>query len=193
MAGAKGVEQHKANNPKHTLNSNTSCFPKCTQILSPGGWRTIGDLIAGDHVISIGRDRESHVREVLRLKRHRPASLVKIFTGDYSFKATLAHSVMTSKGWKTVRRLRIGDELGQLNEQGDFIFEQVSSIDHHAGIEPVFNIIVEKDYTFVVRGCIAHSFTGLRNLQMALSESRCLAGRILGEVGKPHRDAMASL
>ena len=77
---------------------------------------------------------------------------------------------MTSRGWLTVGKLKNGDVISQVNGNKKIQSCVVTSIEDSLHVEAVFNLIVSGDYTFVTKGCVAHSFTHFRLMRIIASK-----------------------
>lgn len=78
------------------------------------------------------------------------------------FRATPHHTVFTSRGWKRVSKLRCGDEV-LVTDGGPCSFACVAHVAMSDKLEPVYNLITEREHNFIVGGVVAHNFTVLRN------------------------------
>lgn len=189
LAGSKGVQQHQANN---SGSGGGSCFPSDADVMTPTGWRKISNLSSGDRVIAIDREGRRHSRQVLRVREYRPAPILEVRTSGESVAVTPSHSLLTECGWRRVADLRQGDALLQI--AGDHSLQRVTvqSVNATGRFEPVFNLVVESDYTFVVRGCLAHSFSYLRLVRIFAWEAKQrIARMVVGPVRASRRASEA--
>lgn len=168
QAGSHGVSQHEANQSHNQ--SRGACFPGYTPVLTPNGWKNISQLDVGDEVMSFNEHGQLRCKEILRVKRHKPCSILTVHTNGDSFDATVSHSIMTNRGWLTVGKLKNGDVISQVDQNQKIQSSVISSIDDSQHVEAVFNLIVSGNYTFVVKGCVAHSFTHFRLMRIMASE-----------------------
>jgi len=168
QAGAHGVSQHEANQPHNQ--SSTGCFPSYTPVLTPKGWKNISQLYVGDEVMSFNEHGQLRCKEILRVKRHKPCRILTVHTEGDSFDSTASHSIMTNHGWLTVGKLKNGDVILQVDRNQKIQSSLITSIEDSQHVEVVFNLIVSGDYTFVTKGCVAHSFTHLRLMRIMASE-----------------------
>lgn len=167
QAGSHGASQHNSSNATST---GSSCFPSYTQILTPIGWQDITQLNTGDDVMSLNRQGEIQKRRILRVKEYQPNQIVTVHTDGDSFDTTRSHSIMTQRGWVTVAQLQAGDVITQMNQRQQFETQVISAVENNGKTEPVFNLIVQGNYTFIVKGCVAHSFTYFKVFRMITHE-----------------------
>jgi hypothetical protein len=92
---------------------------------------------------------------------------VEFGQGAVSFCTTLSHSFLTDKGWKTLGRIKPGEAIVQASLSGN-TQQVVRQVVLTGEVEPVFNLYTEVEHNFVVDGYIAHNFTHLRMLRVAL-------------------------
>jgi len=170
QAGSHGVSQHEANQSHNQPTTGGSCFPGYTPVLTPKGWKNISQLDVGDEVMSFNERGHLRCKEILRVKRHKPCRILTVRTEGDSFDSTISHSIMTSRGWLTVGKLKNGDVISQVDRNQKIQSSVVTSIEDNQHVEVVFNLIVSGDYTFVTKGCVAHSFTHFRLMRIMASE-----------------------
>ncbi len=138
------------------------CFTSDTKVKTADGWKEIHLINEGDGVISINNDGQLATRKVLRKKMHLNRRTLRVQTNNSSFGVTEIHSIKTANGnWKRVGQLNVDDVLTHLDDN-DQVAEQTIQCIEKGCSETVYNLIVEGDYTFIVDGCIAHSFTYFR-------------------------------
>ena len=144
-----------------------SCFPGEALILTPSGWSEIRSLKRGDWVLSYDCFSQGLLpRRVTRLLSYPPAPLLKIVTdkAQLSFRGTPSHTVLTCRGWVSIRELGIGDQL--IVPEGSVA--TVTGINRNSGVEPVYNLYTTWQHNFIVHGVVAHNFTHFRSVRMAL-------------------------
>ena len=149
-----------------------SCFPASTLVCTESGWREIGDIVAGELVLACDSGGNVAFRKVSKKNVYSPSRISRVYQdgGAEMFSATKSHSIKTARGWFRVGQLKVGDEVEQVDLSGGKSYQKVEKIVHDDAIEPVYNLVVEKDYTFVVKGCLAHSFTYFRSIRVACYE-----------------------
>lgn len=146
-----------------------SCFPPDTKIGTPSGWTNIQDLAEGDLVWVPARNGTLQTREILKAKTYGYTDIYRIVGpgGDLLFRASASHSVRTLDGWKRVSDLDTNDTLISYDIFGTRVERPVTDRPQFCSREPVYNLVVDADFTFIVEGCFAHTFTNARSLQMA--------------------------
>ncbi len=138
------------------------CFTGNTRVKTPSGWKQISQIKKGDIVISMGNNGELIERKVLADKVHLNCLTLRIQTDQRTFGVTGVHSIQTADtSWSRVSNLRVGEVLTYFNENNNIVEHTIKHIEQ-GSVETVHNLIVEGDYTFIVDGCIAHSFTYFR-------------------------------
>jgi len=158
-ANPAGSSRHSSSGPK-------PCFPAGTFVQTPGGAEDIAHLEAGDLVSAV--DPNGHVshRRVLRKVRHSSARLWRLRFSDGSQVLTTAgHSFAVDGGWRCADSLKIGERLESHGANGSYrrTIETSGFTDQYA---PVFNLIVEGNFTFVADSAIVHSFTNFRMIRV---------------------------
>lgn len=168
-----------SNMNRQGLNDRDSCFPSDTDVLTPKGWRKIDELEHGEFVQSHDSSGRIMCNRIIKRTDHAPTQIFEIQfeEGTHTLRATGSHSVLTGRGWQKVRDLKVGDQLGSIDENKAELSQTVLFVEETRAREIVHNLIVEGDYTFIVRGCIAHSFSHFRELRMfAYDVKRILSG-----------------
>jgi hypothetical protein len=157
--------------------SKRDCFPGDARVLTPAGYRRLDSVRKGDAVISWNSSGRLVAATVLRSVRHHAHALLRVESEspELSFWATKRHPVASSRGWTRVRDLRPGDVLQHIGADGRPSQHRVQAVVPSDRVEAVFNIIVDGNHTFIVHGCVAHSFVYLRGLRCAIhAGARCL-------------------
>lgn len=154
------------------------CFTFHTPVMTPYGWKAIGEIQKGELVQAIGTRGKLSFRPVLAVKTRAPKTIWQVSSELKTFEATGAHSVLTENGWQRIDRLKTDDFLKFLINN-ETITVPVLNVSKTEKIQPVFNLIVSGDYTFVVDGCLAHSFTAFRYTRMVMSELKAWVGERL--------------
>lgn len=156
---ARGVSQHKQTPPA----VSPACFPGDVLILGANGWTKIRELRTGDGVKSVNRAGQIEDQVVLRVDEYAPTRVLRVLLErGGSFEATAHHTVRTRSGWERVGRLNSGDALARVGCDGVVRFDLVESVRNEGRVSSVYNLVVSERYNFVVRGCVAHSFTEFR-------------------------------
>lgn len=166
-----------------------TCFPPNARVLTPSGWRRIADIEAGDEVLAHAADGQLRPQAVVRRRDHEPAALVAVLgrNGDEILRATPEHTVLTNGGWTTIGELREGEHLPCVSSAGSESVHIVAGVVATDTVMPVHNLIVAGDYTFVVKGCIFHSFTYFRSLRVLLGRLGRSAASVLRSLGTEGR------
>lgn len=140
------------------------CFAAGTQISTKSGCRTIKSLRAGDLVYAFCETTgQINERPIKKYIIHSASVIWEIrISNDNIIRTTSRHLFMTDGGWKSAKNLLVSDKLRTVNG-----FVQVVSSNSTGSIEPVYNIVVTEDLTFIADGVVAHSFVSLRALRSA--------------------------
>jgi hypothetical protein len=144
------------------------CFAASTPILTPSGWTTIDSLTPGEDVLSFCSDRNTLAqRSILRVKVTANKRIWKVETdvAQCPIRTTCGHPFLTNRGWLWTWRLREGDTLLSVNEDGRIVPNTVRWVARTNDIEQVYNLITSIDHTFVVRGAIVHNFAVFRSIR----------------------------
>lgn len=164
--------QRQANERSHYESNqrnhqSSGCFPAGTKIQTPFGTKSIETLSEGDRVIGVSlRNESKRPCKVLKIKSHRPTRIWEItLSNKETIRTTAAHSFHSGGKWKLAKALKKGDSILYWSEQGDFKQLQISESGLVEANLPVFNLIVENEFTFVADGAIAHSFSHFRVLR----------------------------
>ncbi len=154
--------------------SVTDCFPGDALVLTPRGYIRIDEVRKGDSVLSPDEEGILRPTHVNRIVSHRSHAVLKVVsqTQGLSFGATKRHPVETARGWVRIRDLKPGDSLTHIENNGSRVMHKVQRVEETRRVEPVYNIIVGGNHTYIVRGCVAHSFVYFRALRMLLSRIR---------------------
>ena len=145
------------------------CFPGDSKVMTPFGWRNICELKEDDIVLSYDRDGSLSQRRVMRKNSYsNSSSIVNVVSHNdsLSFSATKSHSIKTARGWILVNKLVAGDKIVSLDDKGRISNHTLKKVEESNRHEPVFNLIIEGNFNFIVKGCVAHSFSYFRILRM---------------------------
>jgi Pretoxin HINT domain len=147
-----------------------SCFPGDAMVLTPFGWKEISTIYPGDMVLTFGKGTQLNAHCVRMRKEYGKNSicLIHIANNSNPIRITASHTILTQRGWCKVSKLKSGDELYCFSEKRTITSNKVVGVEISKSVEEVFNLIVDGKYTFVVQGCIAHSFTFLRRFRTGL-------------------------
>lgn len=165
----------------------SSCFPGDAQVLTSRGTRRLDSLKAGDEALSLDADGNVVSASIKRATSHRAEPVVRVVSSDagLSFQVTRWHPVMTERGWVRAKDLREGDVLTHVQATGILVKHVVRAIEPVNGLVPVFNLVVDGDHTYLVHGCVAHSFVHFRRL-------RCWLSRAMRAISAPADNATAA-
>lgn len=164
---------------------NKICFPASAEVLTPNGTRLIAELVAGNDVYAFGQDGRIGVQSIIRRKDYPKTNILSIHADNGApVRVTASHSILTEKGWKRVGNLKPGDVFFEYYD-GTLAPRVVRHFTREATPETVHNLIVSNCYTFVVRGCIAHSFTYFRSPRMFLSRVVQASAKLVSAQSQP--------
>ncbi len=150
------------------------CFPGEAMVLTPDGQKRIDSLGVGKIVLSLDTNSRLVPAKITRMVSHRrPHPILRVVSvhEDLSFFATKRHPVRTQRGWVRIKSLQPGDVLSYVTEKGEVRSHEVARVEKTERVEPVYNLIVDGDHTFLVQGCVAHSFVYFRRLRTFLNRS----------------------
>lgn len=173
VGGAFNAGQDRLREQEQLLNKGEKgCFPGDTKVLTLTGYRNISELKKGDYVLSLDSSGKVKLANIKRFDAHKPHRLVEIVsdTKDLSFRATRLHPVQTARGWVAIQNLKIGDELYYATQFGERKKHKVKNIVFTHHYQNVYNIVVDGDHTYILNGCIAHSFVSFRALRCFISK-----------------------
>jgi hypothetical protein len=131
--------------------------------MTAAGLRRIDALDQGDDVYAFCDATNQIVeRKIEKHVVHSAARIweILILDADQPIGTTGCHLFLTRRGWKRTRQLRPGDFL----HTGDG-WAKIQSVQVTTRIEPVYNLIVDGDLTFIADGVVAHSFAYFRVLR----------------------------
>lgn len=157
------------------------CFPASARVMTPIGWSPIGEVKAGQVVVSYNAaDDAVYSRRVTRKLSHGFASIWEIRTANRRtpILTTPGHSFLTEHGWVLAKDLESDDFLLGINQKSGLVRERVLSSESTAIREPVFNLHTEAEHTFIVEGFVVHNFSYLRNIRTFLH--RCFIDPVIG-------------
>lgn len=162
-----------------------SCFPGDALVRTAMGWTQIRDIEQGEKVTALDGDGRLIEREVLRAKTYGKSEIREIrnTTGAVMFRATGSHSVLTKAGWKRVDQLQKGDIVVSYEEGNEAQLTEIGLNTKVGTEETVYNLVVDGEFTFLVKGCAAHSFTHARGLQVAIWRAKAACKKLFASLG----------
>ena len=171
VGGAFDAGQDELRQQQNSQKDN-GCFPGDSLVLTPFGYKILSELRKGDIVCSLDDAGQITPVNIKRLHSHRPHRLVSVKSSvsGLSFKVTKLHPVQTTKGWVPVNKLKVGVELIYVTDNAVQKTHTIESIDYTEDVEPVYNLIVDGNHTFIVKGCVAHCFVSFRKFRCLLSK-----------------------
>jgi len=95
-------------------------------------------------------------------------------------RTTWGHPFLTANGYRNAWRLKSSDSLIAADECGSLFENRIASIRQTDEFEPVYNLRVEENYTYVVQGSVVHCFGFARDVRVSL-------GRILSHIEQQSR------
>ena len=140
----------------HSANSiGGACFVAGTKIKTPLGLKNIEELKVGDYVLSYDTSNGTLKEEkILKTFIHETNEYVLIKTKNKSVETTKDHPFLTTKGWKKVSELHIGDTL--ITNNGKEQIENMEAI-KKANIFKVYNLEVEGLHNYIANGFVVHN------------------------------------
>ena len=106
-------------------------------------------------------------RRVIKRLDHAHSTLWRVVFDDGAvLRVTRGHSLRAETGWKRADALVPGDNVQALKE-GRLAKRSVIEVAELSESEPVYNLVVERDFTFIPEGVVVHSFTRCRTAQVA--------------------------
>lgn len=168
--------------------SGSGCFHGDTLIQTPHGARPIKEVKIGTMIMSWNAASAQLVeRPVTAVKVHKSADIIAVELEDGNLlKVTPNHTVLSSKGWRRIGKLRPGDDIICSSDKR----VTIKTMTQVADKAEVYNIITKGEHNFVADGVVAHNFTILRRTRTALHRLReGLSGfREMGARRKDMRD-----
>ncbi len=148
---------------------STTCFALGTRVFTPSGLRAIETLVRGDTVWSVNEHCVLEPKAVLHLVKHPPEQILSIeVSGPFIIRTTPNHSFFRDGRWVRAGQLRPGDAIDGVTENGRSFSYVIQAATMTTETSPVFNLIVDDNFSFVAESVFAHSFTRLRAVRMAL-------------------------
>lgn len=163
--GGKGDDRPHSRDKFRKGSGSTGCFTYDTKVLTPTGLKNIVDLNPGDSVISVSNNGEASNQLVFKRINHVKNQIWKIqFEGEQIISTTKVHSFLLTTGWKKASEIVANDEI--LGAGGEKCKVRSSYLSDE--YEPVYNLIIKGNYTFIAEGMQVHCFTHFRMYQMLL-------------------------
>jgi hypothetical protein len=149
--------------------TQSGCFPAGTKVETPYGTRDIARLSTGDFVLAVDlQTSRTRKRKILKIDVHHSNRIWALtFSDGSAVRTTAAHSFLVAGKWEKASRIYIGDTLAVSSADG-LSEKTVISSEATESMEPVYNLIVEGDFNFIADGVLAHSFTRLRAVKIAI-------------------------
>lgn len=146
------------------------CFPAETQILTRLGYRSLGQLVAGDLVLSVDKTSGRLIeRPIIRVLQYGLRSLLEIRLqgSDRVIKCTAQHNLLTESGWRPAHRLRDGEKIFEHTDVSwdSLTVSTIESISVSDTKEAVFNLRTYGEANFIANGVPAHNFSHLKSLR----------------------------
>lgn len=132
------------------------CFPAGTSVATDAGGIPIEKIKPGDRVIAFSD--AGLVRAEVKEFYEKKDRLMAIRTSKGALTATPEHPLLTRYGFKEVRDLKKGMEVGMLSD-GRRVWAKIRSI-KPGGVAAVYNIEVAPPHTFIADGFIVHNKGG---------------------------------
>jgi hypothetical protein len=148
--------------------SGGGCFPKGTQILTPNGTRDIATLSRGELVVTINpKENKEEVRRILKTISHSNRRIWQLEFSDGSvIRTTSVHSFFIAGKWKKASQIKIGEAVILSGKSKPDCVKTVVTSKPTTESEDVYNLIIDRDFNFLVEGVVAHSFTYFKRTKM---------------------------
>ena len=152
----------------------SQCFTSDTLVATPSGYKYINEIEAGTFVIGLNGHGEVDAVKVRRAdvhkKSHATVYAVHGIDDQILFRGTGRHPVLTSRGWKRIKRILPGDAIqtnGPLNQNTEVRVTRVIS-----SKEPVVmcNLIVDGGHAYFLETGLAHSFVNFRAVRVLMNK-----------------------
>jgi len=143
------------------------CFPSSAKVLTPNGEWSIVCFSPGDVLLSFDPVQKRLVERVVTKSGKHPRRRiwnVTFRTNRPALRGTRGHTVLSTRGWCPLYRLRSNDFL--VGADGG-LFE-VEKVFPEVQKEHVYSLITAQEHNFVVDGIVVHNFTWLRGSRTLL-------------------------
>lgn len=146
---------------------SSGCFPAGTKIETMMGSIPIENLSKGDRVVGVATTAENKSpRRILKVVKHAETAIWKItIDEDRYIHTTSIHSFYSNRKWRMAKSLKKGDSILFLSDKGIFKEETIVGSELDPQTLPVFNLIIENDFTFIANGAVVHSFSHFRKMR----------------------------
>lgn len=162
-------QAHELSNHENSQrNQNSSgCFPAGTLVETPTGAIPIEKLAKGDSVLGVSiKAHEKRTKRIAKVCVHPLTTIWQIgLTDGRTIRTTAAHSFYNGRSWIIAKNLKAGDSILFLSKAGIFESIEIRSSTPTVDRVPVFNLVIEEDFTFIADGAVAHSFSYFRNIR----------------------------
>ena len=144
----------------------SACFAGTAEILTPDGNRRISEVTTGDYVLAYGAGGRLQPRTIIKKSQHEEMPVFRLFHEHSTVPVRVAadHTFLTNSGWKRAHELKINDEIYFILN-GKYTTSKFCYLEGEEGLDTLYNIIVAGDFTFIVDGCVVHSFSYFRRLR----------------------------
>lgn len=139
----------------------SGCFPAGTPVLCPNGQRPIEGVEPGDLVFAVDVNTGKLVaRRVLRIIRKSNSTIWDVtFKGSTSaLRTTAFHRLRVGAKWLPVRALVSGQRVLRANNT----WAEIADVRPAGFSTEVFNLIVDRDFSYVAGGCVVDSLGSFR-------------------------------
>jgi hypothetical protein len=141
-----------------------SCFPSTARVLTPNGERSIICFSPGDLVLSLDPVQQRLVERVVTKRlEHLPTRIwhIEFSSSRPVLRTTRNHSVLTTRGWLRVDRLKSNDYVVEASGR----HTPIAKVFPTSAMENVYNLYTAGEHNFIVDGIVAHNFTWLREIR----------------------------
>lgn len=161
------AEQYEARKNAKKGNQN-DCFPAGTQISTPSGLRSIESLKKGDFVSSPSlKKRENTTCKILGIHENQDCLVWEItLENGKVIRTTRSHSFFDGSRWLRAVDLKISGQILTMDPISGRNYQKIKKSEETTSAEPVYNLIVEKNFTYLADGVAAHSFSYFRGPRM---------------------------
>lgn len=144
------------------------CFPASTLVYTLNGKTQIENLRPFDRVLSYNHHKKSiEEHPILRIVEYHKRQIWEIDTlNGEKLRTTHSHSFWSKGAWHRASEIKPGDTLATIDQDGSITNCQVVMSRPLDQWEDVFKIVVDKNFTMIADGFLAHSFTNFRSLQI---------------------------
>jgi hypothetical protein len=134
------------------------CLTPDALILTPSGYRLIGELKEGDEIYSINSSNRKVIRPISRIRKSKAEQIYRVITdSNKEIKGTSSHLIRTLTGESEIKDLIMGDRI-PIFDRKSFKNEKIKRITPMLKKSPVVILKIEDDemnYAFVSNGIIS--------------------------------------